>query len=948
MKLTVRRGVHRGRCTAIVFCVVSALSASVRAADPVAAPPAPDAVERAISAPYLTPDELRDKRIFFGRWTSDDLNTPARTARAALVRGVYDDPSFASPDADLLDRAEASMLSGKPQAALDMLKDQPADPDAGRAMRAVRIRAESLEMLGKFDDAVAAAQPALDQVVGKVVSDPEAAVEGVHLITLRIRLRGPAAGGAADFTRLMQILGGVRDRLDRLYWPSLLAEAELLYAKDNVAKAQDALKELLTLNPSCARGWALIGRIFVDAFAFDQAEAVAARLDILACDDYDAANPNDDPATPPVSGGSLYSAAIVAREMLRQVDGAQALAALEPALKRYPTLPGLLALRTAAHGAAFDFAAVDADIKAFDELYPGAPAAYYEVGKALAEARQYAESAAFLDEAHKRQPFAPEPLIDRGLLEVQAGRDDEARAALEQAFELDPFNTRADNSLRLVRELASYERIETPHYTIRYKPVDAGTPAPDAILAREMPDVLEENYRLDTAAPTVEKPGGIDHRLPEGVKTTLDLMPDHKWFGVLIAGMPRIHTVAASTGPVIAMESPREGPDHLGTYDWARVVRHEYAHTISLSRTDNRIPHWYTEACAVYLEYGPRDWPTCEILAQSLATDTLFDFTEINIAFVRPKKQTDRSKAYAQGEWMYEFIIERFGPRAPLDLMDQYAKGVREEQAFQNVLKLSRADFFELFKGWAKKQVVSWGLSLPEGVPSVSVLLKEAAAATAKPAAQKPDAKGAEVVKPPATEAEGGDEQAAAAPEATPEMVASWLERYPNHPDVLELAMDQALRKTARLATPESAPIIERYAAARPVDPRPHRLLAKMYLDRAELNPDNFATEAAKAIPHLEFLDQREQYKPVYAMELARRYAALGDFAKAQAAATRATRISPFDAPARELAATVALQAKDYAAAERNLLALSQIEPTRDIHKKRLEALAKLRAQVGK
>ena len=64
------------------------------------------------------------------------------------------------------------------------------------------------------------------------------------------------------------------------------------------------------------------------------------------------------------------------------------------------------------------------------------------------------------------------------------------------------------------------------------------------------------------------------------------------------------------------METPREGGGRrVGLYDWLRVVRHEYTHTITLSRTNNRIPHWFTEACAVSQEPGPRDFDTCKMLA---------------------------------------------------------------------------------------------------------------------------------------------------------------------------------------------------------------------------------------------------------------------------------------------------------------------------------------------
>src|SRR5690606_36959197 len=96
-----------------------------------------------------------------------------------------------------------------------------------------------------------------------------------------------------------------------------------------------------------------------------------------------------------------------------------------------------------------------------------------------------------------------------------------------------------------------------------------------------------------------------------------------------------IHTVAAATGPLIAMEVPRVGKRNMGEYDWLRVFRHEYAHTITLSKTKNRIPHWFTEAAAVYSENAPRDFSRAQLLTQALLNGTLFDMREINLAFTR-------------------------------------------------------------------------------------------------------------------------------------------------------------------------------------------------------------------------------------------------------------------------------------------------------------------------
>lgn len=884
-----------------------------RGASPTDPPPLSSAVERLLKAPYLTDEERKDRRIFHGVWEEGDLDTPARTARAALLIGAIDDPSLSAQEADELDRAEGALLRGEAERTLELVGQR---LDA----RAARLRAEALAMLGRHEEAAAATTPMMESLAAGALTSAEEQVEAMRALSLRIRLAGPiAAGGAADYHAMMAALANVRDRLDRLYWPAVLTEAELLLEKDNPAEAQAALMQVLSLNPSSARAWYLIGRMAVDSFNFRVAELVASRLDDLSGK---------------LGGGaSPLAASLRARVAMRQQDGEGAAAILDAALAAHPNHRELLALRAAAQALRFDYDGAEEMAAAFDGLSPGSPLALFEIGRALSEARQYAIAAEYLRRAHERLPTWAEPVIELGLLEMQAGRDREALAALRTAVQLDPFNVRADNSLKLATELATYATLESEHFIVRYRGGEGGPQTgPDYVLAREMLPILEEIHAVVAG----DGDGGIDHEPAQ--KTVIELMPDHRWFAVRIAGMPQIHTIAASTGPVIAMEAPREGARHLGTYDWARVVRHEYVHTVTLSRTNNRIPHWFTEAAAVYLEMAPREYQTARMLASALEMGSLFDFNRINIAFVRPERPTDRSQAYAQGHWMYEYIIHRFGREAPLRLMDLYAQGVREESAFQQVLGLSRAEFFSEFQQWARGEVRSWGLALPEGVPSVRRLLEQ----EAQKRGPDPDATGQEADAAALEEAAqalaggGADEL----PTPTIEMVDGWLATYPDHPEALELAISLRLKGNGGEPTAELVPLLERYAAARPVDPMPHRLLASLYLGG---KVEGKGPEAA--IEHLEYLDAREQKSPAYAAELARRYAALGQWERAGAKAERATQVAPYSGEMRELAATVAIKRGDLETAERHLWALTQIEPDRALHGERLEALRKMRAQ---
>ena len=874
----------------------------------------PDLAEpvlRLLEATYLTDDERKDLRVFHGVWKDGDLDTPQRRARAALIRGTPDDPSLSDPAVAPEDRADAALARGDLDDAIKLAGDSD-------SARAIRIRAEALEGLGKTDAAAAAIEPLVERLKSKQVTTPEELVESVRALILRSRVRPQEEPAGGDFRQMEALLALCRDQLGRLYWPAYVTEARLLYDKDNTKDAGAAVMRALSLNPSSAEAWELLGRMGVDSFNFEGVEEVAAKLDALA------------------GGPSPKAAAVLARARLRQNDPDGAAALIEPQLLRYPKLRDLLAVQAATMALRYDFDATDKLLAAFDTLSPGSPDALYEVGKTLSEARQYEEASFYLSKAAARAPYRAEAVCDLGLLGLQSGRDTEARDALERAAALDPFNLRVANSLALVKELTGFHRVESDHFIIRYKP------GPDEALALDMPARLETMYKRVTG----KGPGGIDHQ--PGGKTVIDLMPNQRWFAVRIAGVTRIHTMAASTGPTIAMESPSEGPGHsIGTYDWLRVVRHEFTHTVTLSRSKNRMPHWFTEASAVYLEDSPRDYNTCKLLEGALDNDALLDFREINIAFVRPKKQTDRSLAYAQGHWMYQFMIEKWGQKSPLQLMDLYAAGKREDAAFRQVFGVGTAEFTDQFRAWARKQLVAWGMVPREGEPTLGqVLLEEATSAedTRKGMTTELQAAADDAAWSAAIGGGPDTEWKPELPHPSKAMADRWLQKYPDHPDLLQAEVAYAVAAADDKPGPDLVPLLERYAAARPVDPLPHQLLARIYL---ALEPGQKIGDKGieGAIPHLEYLDAREQGSATYAAELARRYAAIQDWDKAAAKAERATTIAPYNADYRELAATVALQHNDYPTALRQITALTIIEPTREIHKRRLEAV---KAKMGR
>ncbi len=825
--------------------------------------PPPDAtdplVRQALAAEWLEEDERRRLRIFHGAWTPADLDRPTDAALAALLDGRFLDAAFDDPSVPALLRAEALLGRGDFAAALAMVADDP-------SLRGLAIRIECLEHLGRGDeaDAAIAALPPRSAAAG---NDAAALVDAAKVIAFQGRFEGDSA---RSHPLAMSLLARARGEIDRLHWPALLLEAELLLEKDNPEEAEAALRGALAFNPRSAAVWNLIGRAAVERFDFAGVERAAERLRAI------------DPSHPAADR-------LEARMWLVRGDPAAAEALVEGVLAANSADLDALALRPAIEAARYDFEAMQRRLAELDARLPRQAIGWLEAGRQLAMDRQYPEAADALAEASRRRPRWAAPRIELAMLEMQSGRDALALSALEEAAALDPFNRRAANALTLLREIAGYRRIRTEFFEIRHRE------GIDEILAEMMPAALDAMHREVAARFRHEPPA----------PTVIEILPDHPTFAVRITGMPWIHTVAACTGPVIAMEVPRRGSrrKHLGVFDWLEVLRHEYAHTITLSQTRNRIPHWLTEAAATSVETTPRDYPTSELLARSLLGEGLLPLAEIDWAFVRPKRPTDRGLAYAQGRWMVEYLDEAFGDEALVSLLERFREGRSEAEAFEAVLGMPPVEFERRFLDWARSEVRAWGL---DPVPSVADLVAAAGLDEATPG------RGGSVVD-----------------DAT---LAEWLEDWPEHPDLLEMALRRRLPADAPgngTVPMEIATLLERYARARPADPYPHRILARIHLA---------SEDPLAAIPHLEALDRTERDDNIYAIELARQLRAAGRRPDAFAAVSKAVRIDPYDAPLRELAAAIAIEASEPEAAGMHLRALLLLEPDRPIHRRRLEA----------
>ncbi len=560
----------------------------------------------------------------------------------------------------------------------------------GRDHRARYLLGRLYEYVGARDDALQAYAP-FDQIQTTGLPSDAAGLSAVAGGFLRFSVMSRHSQ-ISDRTQyvIRDLYQRAYQKIDRTYWPARLAAADLLRSKSRHEDATEDYRAALKINENLADAHTGLGWIALDRWDFEAVEKHIERA--LEC------NPRFVPA-----------ARLDAALKLTERRYADAKAAAERALAVNLNDVESLAYAAAASFSMNDAPAVAAYRKRAYAINP-TPAAYHRImGDALGALRQYADSERHYLVAIEADPTDPRPRTELGLMYMQWGEERKAADALAGAWELDEFDTRTLNTMQLLSDLNAYQRRETEHFTIKH---DAAT---DAVLVPYMAEYLEEIH--DELAE--------DYEWTLADKTVVELFPTHRMFGVRITGKPWIHTVGACTGRVIAMESPRDHPQLQGAYNVARVLRHEYTHTVTLAATENRIPHWFTEGLAVMQEDAPRPWAWCTILAEAVRRGELFTLESIDWGFMRPKKPNDRQMAYAQSAWMCEFIVERFGYSAINRMIAAYRNRKAQPDVLKEILQLDPTSFDQAFAAWASAEAGAWGLELtpPEDPLAVAELL---------------------------------------------------------------------------------------------------------------------------------------------------------------------------------------------------------------------------------
>ncbi|HAU38588.1 MAG TPA: hypothetical protein DCX07_12835 [Phycisphaerales bacterium] len=798
-------------------------------------------------------------------------------------------------------RAELFAVVGQYDRALD------------HARQAVRLRPDWMpaiaalgaaqETLGRREDAAATYRSAEDVFASDACRKDPRSLVAAGLVLDRYGVLTARRASEQGQNILRNYLQEAYQKLDRTYWPAHVAAGMFLLAKHRPQQAAKEFELAAALNPRIADVHVGQGILALEAWDFEQCLGKA--------DAALAINPNS------VDARMLRAVCLMQWRKFEQVPAElDAILRINPNHLEALSLYAALRVRQGRADEASPFAA------RVEKINPSCAALPAAIGQWLSAGRQFDEARRQLLRAVELEPNLAGPLAELGLLYLQTGQEDQARETLRKAHALDDYRQDVVNYLRLLDRLEKFLVRRTEHFIVK---VDAKR---DAVLLDQVSEYLEKIHG--------EVCGDFDHAPAE--PTLVEIFPTHEEFSVRVSGRGWIGTVGASTGRVIALvaPTPEERRNPFGTHNWATVLRHEYAHTVTLSATGNRIPHWFTEACAVWEQPDRRNYQAVQQLTEAVRTGRLFPVRELDWGFIRPRRGGDRGLAYAQSEWMLEYIIRRRSYSAVPKMLQSFRDGRSQAEAFRDVLGVSEEQFDKDFRAWAREQVREWGFD-PDP-PKDLIAAELAAKLQPLDAGAQADYAVALYLRGKTAEADqaaqkalalDADNTGALAVRALTAMARDELDQAVRHAERLERldhAGHVAPRVLARCALKKrqyarAIAALELFKQRRPLDEFSYKELAALYVQLGQ--PE-------KALPNLLELHRRTMTDQKYARQAADIYRMLDKPDQALEYYRQVLHINPYETSAYEAVAAIHRDAGRFDPAIQAVRNVCLLEPDSD------------------
>jgi tetratricopeptide (TPR) repeat protein len=614
-------------------------------------------------------------------------------ANAQAGQGKYADAikglEELSKAADLPDSSRADLFARLADLSLERGRWEEAEAHAAQALKANPdhllgrwVEARLLDLRGKTEEAVAACK----WFVVRFNDQPEIHKSADSLLLIgqaAERYYRASARGEELSDSLNDVINEIYEgalRADPNCWQAPWLEGRLFLSGYNERAAAKELARALQINPLAPEILVTLGQADLQGYRLSAGRAKAERA---------------------LKTNPHYAPAYILLADLNISDErfTDAKSAAEMAVAEHPRDEDALARLAASCRLLVDpLGAASAEVAA--RANNPHPATFYSaLGERLADRRKYhsAERAFLL--AIDADPGRADAPIGLGMLYMQIGREDEAKTIFDATFAADPFNVRADNMMKVLRHMASYVPVETDHFSVLIDP------SQDTLTGKYMARYLESVYG--------ELVGRFGYSPPG--KTKIEIMKNHQWFSGRTIALPFIPTVGACTGKVVALASPRATRQ---PFNWARVLKHEVVHVITLQQTEFNIPHWYTEALAVESEGYPRPQEWNRMLLERVpGRSKLLNLDTINLGFIRPNEPEDRQMAYCQAQLYARYMLKRFGNDALIKMLDAYRQGLTTDRAIKQCFGVEKGDFEKGYIAYLDEVIKSIRTRVKEEAP---------------------------------------------------------------------------------------------------------------------------------------------------------------------------------------------------------------------------------------
>jgi len=460
-------------------------------------------------------------------------------------------------------------------------------------------------------------------------------------------------------------------------------------------RAERSFKLLLERNPRHPLGYLGLARVYLAASAMKKAEESA--LEALK-------------VNPHLAGAHLVLA------QLHLVDDrmAEARTEIDAALGPNPVDPEALALDATWRFASGDEAGYEKVVKKALALYPRHSGVYTGAASVLERRRRFPEALAMYRKTRKLDPEGWEGHYGEGMTLVRMGEEEAGYAALEIAFERNPFNVTAFNTLvALDRDFkeGALARRETDHWVVKVARTE------EAVLGEHLEEMLERVWREETER------FGFEPRGPDETKRKIlfEMFAEHDDFSARTAGIPNLGALGATLGQIVTMPSPSWGVGRKRPFRWEEVARHEFAHVITLQLTEYRIPRWFTEGISVYVEGDPQNSYDC-LLARAAGEGEIATLANLNSLFTRPETPADVALGYYQAGLVVEYLVKAYGFECITKACRLYGRGRTTEKVMREITGLAPADLDRRIKRYVELHLEKTHAWAPPGPKEVERL----------------------------------------------------------------------------------------------------------------------------------------------------------------------------------------------------------------------------------